>query len=343
MSKRRPQQELHSFDEPAAKTKRRRGARGSDEYEYEYNLDIAQTDKQNTNDGASQDGNDTNTNTNTNTNTISDGVTSSVWNEEQHKNFVSSIFKIGLKNASPAIILENMTHKNVETVITSERVKSKLQKYRSNKNNEKSKQEFMTNYDEFLERIKSVQAATAANGGGRPGGASASSDPVLSKLLEDIGSSNSGNNKQLLLGGDVAGYLTYCVMKENKEQSNKNCVEGKSSANNNRSSSCTSSAAVLPTNVLQKGAREYVDNYAGCAMQFPILTEIEKKSSLGIAMTFIAGLFLTMSQHLTRERARAETIGLKLLSSTKSISNDADIDIDVDVDASDDETAPKNT
>jgi len=339
MSKRRPQQELHSFDEPAAKTKRRRGARGSDEYEYGF--DIAQTEKQNTNDCAYQDGNDTNTNTNT----ISDGGSGSgsVWNEEQHKNFVSSIFKIGLKNASPAIILENMTHKNVETVITSERVKSKLQKYRSNKNNEKSKQEFMTNYGEFLERIKSVQAATAANGGGRPGGASASSDPVLSKLLEDIGSSNSGNNKQLLLGGDVAGYLTYCVMKENKEQSNKNCVEGQSSANNNRSSSCTSSAAVLPTNVLQKGAREYVDNYAGCAMQFPILTQIEKKSSLGIAMTFIAGLFLTMSQHLTRERARAETIGLKLLSSTKSISNDADADIDADVDASDDETAPKNT
>ena len=328
MSKRRPQQEIHSFGEPAAKTKRRRGATGSDENGYNY--DIAQIEDHNKNGGNCQDGNDNNT--------ISDG--GGVWNEEQHKNFVSSIFEIGLKNASPAIVLENMTQKNVETMITSERVKSKLQKYRSNKNKEKSKQEFMTNYDQFLQRIKSIQAATAANGGGRPGGTSTSSDSVLSKLLEDIGSSNSDNNKQLLFGGDVAGYLTYSVMKENKEQSNKNCIEGQSSTNNNGSSS-TSSAAVLPTNVLRKGAREYVDNYAGCAMQFPILTEIEKKSSLGIAMTFIAGLFLTMSQHLTRERARAETIGLKLSSSTKSISNDADIDIDIG--APDDEAAPKNT
>jgi SHAQKYF class myb-like DNA-binding protein len=336
MSKRRPQQELHSFGEPAAKTRRRRGERGSGEYEYDF--DITQTENQNKNGGDNQDGKDNNS--------ISDGGGGGgVWNEEQHKNFVSSIFEIGLKNASPAIILENMTQK-VDTMITSERVKSKLQKYRSKKNKEKSKQEFMTNYCEFLQRIKSIQATTAA-GSGRLGagirhrhdqgvadcGASASSDPILLKLLEDIGSSNPGNNKQLLLGGNVAGYLTYCVMKENK-QTDKNCIEEQSSANNNGSS--TSSTAVLPTNVLRKGAREYVDNYAGCAMQFPILTEIEKKSSLGIAMTFIAGLFLTMSQHLTRERARAETIGLKLSSSTKSISNDADVDVP------DGDTAPKN-
>ena len=105
------------------------------------------------------------------------------------------------------------------------------------------------------------------------------------------------------------------------------------SAEGQGSISGNTSSAVLPTNVLRKGAREYVDNYAGCAMQFPILTESEKKSSLGIAMTFIAGLFLTMSQHLTRERARAETIGLKL-SSTTSIDN---------LDASYNDTVRKNS
>jgi len=297
-TKRRPRQELHSFDEPTAKTRHRRGE--SDENVF----GITQAENHN----GKQDG--------------SDGV----WNEEQHKHFVSSIFQIGLKNSSPAIILENMTQK--AEMITSERVKSKLQKYRSSKNKEKSKQEFTKSYCDFLQRIKSIQAATRPGAGfhhhhhrvvdGTP------SDPILSKLLEDMGRNRRNpGNKNNLLGGDVAGYLTYSVMKENKQIKN---VEGQSSANGN------ASTAVLTTNVLRKGAREYVENYAGCAIQFPILTKIEKKSSLGIAMTFIAGLFLTMSQHLTRERARAETIGLKLPSAASFN----------DTDAPDDNTAPKN-
>lgn len=98
----------------------------------------------------------------------------------------------------------------------------------------------------------------------------------------------------------MAGYLTYSVMKENTR---------KTAKPSNGAAALNSSG--LPTNVLRKGAREYVDNYAGCRINFPVLTDVEKKSSLGIAMTFIAGLFLTMSQHLSRERARQETIGLK--------------------------------
>ena len=293
-SKRRPQQELGCFDEPAAKTRRRLG--GSDDYGFDSSTNIVRLDKQN------------NSNSHNKTKNESDDA----WNKEQHMNFVSSIFEIGLKNASPAIILENMTQK-VET-ITSERVKSKLQKYRSNKNKVKSKQEFMENYCQFFERIKSMQSTSARPRFGihhpHQGVDGVSSDPLLSLLLEDMGSGNSGdNNKPLLLGGDVAGYLTHCVMEETKQTKN---AEGQSSVDSNTSSS------LLPTNVMRKGAREYVDNYAGCAIKFPILTDVEKKSSLGIAMTFIAGLFLTMSQHLTSERASAETIGLELSSSTIS-------------------------
>mmetsp|Transcript_9750 Transcript_9750/g.24293 ORF Transcript_9750/g.24293 Transcript_9750/m.24293 type:complete len:308 (-) Transcript_9750:226-1149(-) len=226
------------------------------------------------------------------------------WTEEQHRDFVSSIFEIGLKHASPAIILENMNQK-VET-ITSERVKSKLQKYRSSKNKEKSKTEFMGQYNEFLQKIQSIQATTANTMG------DARADPVLLRFLEESAVRSSSDPCSLFLsGGDVAGYLTHCILKENK----KHCNANPSSKSLDESSTTSS---VLSTNVLRKGAREYVDNYAGCPIQFPILTETEKKSSLGIAMTFIAGLFLTMSQHLTRERARAETIGLGLHSPTSA-------------------------
>ena len=271
-TKRRPQQELHSFGEPAAKTSCRRS-----NSENGHGFEIGATENPNSNNSSSSDG---------------------VWSEEQHRDFVSSIFEIGLKNASPAIIQEYMIHK-MET-ITSERVKSKLQKYRSNKNKENSKQEFIRQYSEFLQKIKSIQATIPQGIQYQLGVDGVPLDPVLLRLIQDLTSSHS-SKKNALLSGDVAGYLTYRVMKENTRKDTQLSPDG----------TVPSSSSVLPTNVLRKGAREYVDNYAGFPMQFPVLTEIEKKSSLGIGMTFIAGLFLTMSQHLTRERARAETIGLK--------------------------------
>ena len=279
-SKRSPQQQdLHSFDEPATKKKRSRVESGK------YDFDIAQAEHSNGNERSVDENDD-------------------LWDEELHSHFVSSIFEVGLKNSSPAIILENMAQK-VET-ITSERVKSKLQKYRSNKNKDKSKAEFMTAYRDFLDRIKSIQADSKPLTGihQQQQGIidSSSSDPILSQLMEDI-ANRTCSNKHLLSGGDVAGYLTYSVMKENSQMKN---VGSQASFNG------TAINAVLPTNVLRKGSKEYVEKFSGSAIQFPVLTEVEKKSSLGIAMTFIAGLFLTMSQHLTRERARAEIIGLKL-------------------------------
>ena len=260
-TKRGPQQEELQYGEPAAKVACRRKRSDNDNG---YGLEAIENPNGNSNNGSS------------------DGA----WSEEIHRDFVASIFEIGLKNASPAVILENMTQK-VET-ITSERVKSKLQKYRNNKNKEKSKNAFMMDYCEFLQKIQSIQAEGIGD------------TLVIARLLEDL-ACRYPSQKSLLLSGDVAGDLTYCVMKESDQTKN-------ASGSNHDS---IGSSSVLPTNVLKKGAREYVDNYAGCPIQFPILTEIEKKSSLGIAMTFIAGLFLTMSQHLTRERARAQTIGLK--------------------------------
>lgn len=278
-SKRKAQEEFHSFDRPAAKAGPR--GRGSDED----NFNITEAKSDDVHSDGRDGGND-------------------VWSEEQHKNFVSSIFEIGLKTASPAIILENMTQR--KEMITSDRVKSKLQKYRSKKNKEKSKQEFIRNYCEFLQRVKSIQATarTGACIGHRHLGVvdGVLFDPILSKLLEDINGETPGH-RNILSGGDIAGYLAYSVMEDYKKTKN---IEGKSIVNGN------TSATVRPINLLRKGAKEFVENNAGCAIHFPVLTNVEKKSPLGIAMTFIAGLFLTMSQQLTEERKRAETIGLKL-------------------------------
>lgn len=72
------------------------------------------------------------------------------WSENVHRDFVGAIFDIGMKNSSPSTILDQMVRCSEE--ITSERIKSHLQKYRLNK--EKSKKEYMHSYDAALAKFK---------------------------------------------------------------------------------------------------------------------------------------------------------------------------------------------
>ena len=189
------------------------------------------------------------------------------WDEETHKLFAEAIYDIGLRNSSPAVILENMAQQ--PKMISSERVKSKLQKYRNQ--GEKSRQEFMDDYSSFIRKAKAIE--TAGGGGSAAPGA----------LLEMMGSSK-------LFGGDVAAFLSYAVMKEREIKSG-------------------SGPQALSTDVLKKDALEYVENFSGTGIAFPQLTDEEKGSSLGVSMTFVMGLCLSMTQHVMKERARAEGQG----------------------------------
>lgn len=71
------------------------------------------------------------------------------WPEDLHRDFVAAVFDVGLKHSSPSTILESMPK---HEQITSERVKSHLQKYRIHRI--KSKKEFMSSYDEGLKKIR---------------------------------------------------------------------------------------------------------------------------------------------------------------------------------------------
>jgi SHAQKYF class myb-like DNA-binding protein len=71
------------------------------------------------------------------------------WPDELHRDFVAAVFEVGLKHSSPSSIMEHMKQ-NPE--VTSERVKSHLQKYRLNR--QKSRNEFMTSYDRALDGFK---------------------------------------------------------------------------------------------------------------------------------------------------------------------------------------------
>lgn len=77
------------------------------------------------------------------------------WPEKLHRDFVSAIFDVGLKNSSPSSILENMVP---DDKITTERIKSHLQKYRLHRM--KSKKEFMASYESTIVQMKSGQHDT---------------------------------------------------------------------------------------------------------------------------------------------------------------------------------------
>jgi len=71
------------------------------------------------------------------------------WPDELHRDFVSAIFDVGLKHSSPSTILEHMP---AHEQITSERIKSHLQKYRLHRT--KSKKDFMGSYHASLNKFQ---------------------------------------------------------------------------------------------------------------------------------------------------------------------------------------------
>ncbi|GMI40304.1 hypothetical protein TeGR_g9837, partial [Tetraparma gracilis] len=76
-----------------------------------------------------------------------------VWPDSLHKLFVQAVFDVGLKQSSPSAILAIMQPRAPNPGdITTERLKSHLQKFRLHKG--KSKGEFADSYDDVLRRLE---------------------------------------------------------------------------------------------------------------------------------------------------------------------------------------------
>ncbi|TMW69414.1 hypothetical protein Poli38472_001570 [Pythium oligandrum] len=73
-----------------------------------------------------------------------------VWPDELHRLFVAAIFDLGLKNASPKALMPFMGGSAGQYGLTTEHLKSHLQKYRLNY--ERSRAEFLEFYDETAKR-----------------------------------------------------------------------------------------------------------------------------------------------------------------------------------------------
>lgn len=84
------------------------------------------------------------------------------WPDDLHRDFVSAIFDVGLKHSSPSTVMEHMP---AHEQITTERIKSHLQKYRLHR--QKSKKEFMTSYQATVQQLNAegIDSVSALAGG----------------------------------------------------------------------------------------------------------------------------------------------------------------------------------
>ncbi|KAL3663124.1 transcription, DNA-templated [Phytophthora oleae] len=90
-----------------------------------------------------------------------------IWPDDLHRLFVAAIFDVGLKNASPKALLTLMEAAGPNSGLTTEHLKSHLQKYRLNY--ERSRMEFLEYYDRSAKRNlkrRRRQAQQRLNGAG---------------------------------------------------------------------------------------------------------------------------------------------------------------------------------
>lgn len=202
------------------------------------------------------------------------------WSADDHRHFVEAVFTMGMKHASPSVLLDSMNNAH-EFPLTSERVKSRLQKYRNH--GDKSKADFMQEYDTFLQRALHIgrQSATARL-------------IPTSTLLQFMGL------ELPLYGGEAAALSTYEML----YQSNCPTRPGSSQGGEEGEFDATVHRFLTP-DVLKRGSETLLDHCQGQTLEIPQLTEEEKASPLGSCLEHIMGTFQALTSQLEQQRGEA--------------------------------------
>ena len=216
------------------------------------------------------------------------------WPEELHRDFVAAIFDVGLKHSSPSTLLEQMPK---HEQITTERIKSHLQKYRLHR--VKSKKEFMATYDASLKRFQAAAANDNTNEGDTV--ASAASGRTLSggqvpahlafKSIESGNSEASKDSDGQVSQGTRPAPVPAIVENDLQQQR-------KSNADSKIPGAVTSTGeSVASSSSRQDQAQDRPES-----LMLPRLTDVEKKSPIGAAMGYLMGLFFSLKQQLMAQR-----------------------------------------
>lgn len=231
------------------------------------------------------------------------------WSQASHRAFVECIYDIGVKHASPSVILENMNNTGVvviqqskqqrskqqqqcrdscnnaktENMITSERVKSHLQKYR--KNRPKAKVDFMQPYDAWMQKALHLQDSKSKQDTTNLASPAALLEMVSGKALSS---------------GEMAAFLSYSVMMDDGTNNDDN---SSSSLSNGIHPNVTVSDDHLESSPDGKSTDDYLSYLsAGVPLAFPELTEAEKNSSIGSALLYVHDLFNVMGVQIEQSR-----------------------------------------
>ena len=186
------------------------------------------------------------------------------WDEVLHRAFVEAIFQIGIRQSSPSVIAENMCFH--PPTITSERIKSHLQKLRLH--HEKEKRRFLEEYDMFmLQAMKGIRIFRHC-----------ASSTALLKRIKALGKD--------ALGGRAAAILTCSVLLDNATASKSN--------QSLRQSLTGEGGLVLTMNPA---------GFPAAQVPFPTLSSEEKDSPLGTSLLFVMGLLEHMEKFLMEQRS----------------------------------------
>ena len=217
------------------------------------------------------------------------------WPEEAHRDFVSAVFDVGLKQSSPAALLEYMPKKEE---ITSERVKSHLQKYRIHRN--KSRQEFINNYDGSFHKLNAAVSHRVNRSS-------------KNRNEENIPSGGGGglhvSDPWRLSGGDHAAYLTYCIMAEDRLAASDLTSSPNHAVDDAHASPAATTA--IPPGILSPSPVGAAGS--GSSFFWPELSKEEKKTPIGVSISCLFGMFVSLQAQLAQERKRINAAGAATL------------------------------
>jgi SHAQKYF class myb-like DNA-binding protein len=194
------------------------------------------------------------------------------WPEDLHRDFVSAIFDVGLKQSSPSTILEHMPK---HEQITTERIKSHLQKYRLHR--AKSKKEFITSYEASLRKFQ--------NQGGIGAASTIAGGEVAAHLTFSNQENVADGGKGVVGSADAGDVAAAPGLLADTVNPDVGAVLGEDPA----------SAAVAMNQSPQEQQNE--------SLMLPELTELEKQSPIGAAMGYLMGLFFSLRQQLLIQRS----------------------------------------
>lgn len=199
------------------------------------------------------------------------------WTVKDHRSFVEAVYTTGIRQASPSVILDLMSNAH-EFPLTSERVKSRLQKYRNH--GDKSKSDFMQEYDSFLQRALSIGSQPSASRLLPPG-----------TLLQIMG------HEEPLYGGEAAALATYNTLYQDKCQARPGFLAGGEETDFD-----STVHRFLTPAVLKRGSETLLEHSQGKTLEIPQLTEEEKATPLGSCLEHIMGTFQALIHQIESQR-----------------------------------------